>query len=150
MFKRILVAVDGSPTSAKAIRTAVGLAQATRAHLRFVHVCGEPVQDPGPRLGIDLPRDDPADPEKVVADALAISRRAGLQADGKLHDWPGAGLGEAMAAEARVWQADVVVVGTHGRHGIARVLLGSGAEQVIRLAPVPVLAVRLEGTPAAA
>ena len=53
-------------------------------------------------------------------------------------------LGEVVADEARQWPADLIVVGTHGRRGVARALLGSGAEQVIRLAPVPVLAVRGE------
>lgn len=45
---------------------------------------------------------------------------------------------------AREWQADLIVVGTHGRRGIGRALLGSGAEQIIRQAPVPVLVVRSE------
>ena len=47
-----------------------------------------------------------------------------------------------VLAEARSWQADLIVVGTHGRRGIGRVLMGSGAEQVIRIAPVPVLVIR--------
>jgi nucleotide-binding universal stress UspA family protein len=51
-------------------------------------------------------------------------------------------LGESVADEAADWGADLVVLGTHGRRGLGRVLLGSGAEQVIRLCPVPVLVVR--------
>ena len=50
-----------------------------------------------------------------------------------------------IAEEARAWEADLVVVGTHGRRGVQRVLLGSGAEQVIRMAGVPVLAIRGTG-----
>jgi nucleotide-binding universal stress UspA family protein len=49
-----------------------------------------------------------------------------------------------VAEAARQWKADLVVVGTHGRRGVGRMLLGSGAEQVIRLAPVPVLVIRSE------
>jgi nucleotide-binding universal stress UspA family protein len=53
-------------------------------------------------------------------------------------------LGEAVAREAQQWDADLIAVGTHGRRGLGRVLLGSGAEQIIRVAPVPVLVIRGE------
>ena len=53
-----------------------------------------------------------------------------------------------VADEARRWNADLIVVGTHGRRGVGRMLLGSGAEQVIRMAPVPVLVIRSEGAAA--
>jgi nucleotide-binding universal stress UspA family protein len=43
---------------------------------------------------------------------------------------------------ARNWKADLIVIGTHGRRGISRLMLGSDAEQILRLAPVPVLLVR--------
>jgi nucleotide-binding universal stress UspA family protein len=65
-----------------------------------------------------------------------------VSSDTRLVDRPGQRLGEAVAEEARSFEADLVVVGTHGRRGLGRALLGSGAEQVIRLAPVPVLVVR--------
>ena len=71
-----------------------------------------------------------------------MAKAAGVPADAKLLDTAGGRLGEVVAEEARQWEADLVVVGTHGRRGVSRVLLGSGAEQVLRLAPVPVLAVR--------
>jgi nucleotide-binding universal stress UspA family protein len=54
-------------------------------------------------------------------------------------------LGDKVAGEATAWEADLVVVGTHGRKGVSRALLGSGAEQIIRFAPVPVLVMR-DGT----
>ncbi|WP_338050741.1 universal stress protein [Ramlibacter algicola] len=47
-----------------------------------------------------------------------------------------------MNAEVRSWKADLVVVGTHGRRGVARLLLGSGAEQILRASDVPVLLTR--------
>ena len=49
---------------------------------------------------------------------------------------------EHVAEHARICHADLIVVGTHGRRGVGRVLLGSDAEQIIRYAPVPVLVVR--------
>jgi nucleotide-binding universal stress UspA family protein len=54
-------------------------------------------------------------------------------------------LGEAIADEAGTWNADLVVIGSHGRRGLQRLLIGSGAEQVLRLSPVPVLLVRDPG-----
>jgi hypothetical protein len=57
-------------------------------------------------------------------------------------DFPAQRLGQTIATEAAQWGADLIVVGTHGRRGFERMLLGSGAEQILRLAPVPVLVVR--------
>ena len=86
--------------------------------------------------------DEPAD--RVVAAAQS----AGVPCERVLIDAAGVRLGESAAAEARQWEADLIVVGTHGRRGIGRVLLGSGAEQVIRMAPVPVLVIRGNEAPA--
>jgi nucleotide-binding universal stress UspA family protein len=85
--------------------------------------------------------------QKVVEDAMAIATASGVPADGRLLDTPGRRLGDVVADEARAFEADLVVVGTHGRRGIGRVVLGSGAEQVVRMAPVPVLTVRQPETP---
>lgn len=79
---------------------------------------------------------------KVLSDGLAQAKSAGVPCDSRLADQPGRRLGELVAQEAQDWNADLVVVGTHGRRGVGRVLLGSGAEQVIRMSPVPVLSVR--------
>jgi nucleotide-binding universal stress UspA family protein len=49
---------------------------------------------------------------------------------------------DAIVAQAKKWKADVIVIGTHGREGLARVVLGSDAELVVRESPVPVLLVR--------
>ena len=66
----------------------------------------------------------------------------GVSAESHVVDKPHQRLGESVADEAADWGADLVVLGTHGRRGLGRMLLGSGAEQVIRLSPVPVLVVR--------
>ena len=84
---------------------------------------------------------------RVIEDAQGMAQSAGVPADGKLVETAGRRLGELVAEEARSWEADLVVVGTHGRRGMSRVFLGSGAEQVLRLAPVPVLAVRTPQAP---
>ena len=75
----------------------------------------------------------------MMADAMAIATASGGPADQKLVEVAGQRLGEVVADQAHDREADLIVIGTHGRRGASRVLLGSGAEQVPRLAPVPVL-----------
>jgi nucleotide-binding universal stress UspA family protein len=78
----------------------------------------------------------------LLEGALRAAQAAGITADARLLEAGGRRFGETVAEEARAWRADLVVVGSHGRRGMERALLGSGAEQVVRLAPVPVLIVR--------
>ena len=79
---------------------------------------------------------------KILDDALALARSEGVQADTQLFDNFGERLAEVVADSATRFNADLMVVGTHGRRGLGRVLMGSGAEQIIRLSPVPVLVLR--------
>ena len=80
--------------------------------------------------------------DKVLEAALAVAQAAGVEADKLLCDRFGERLGEVLANAAQDWNADLIVLGTHGRRGIGRVLMGSGAEQIIRMAPTPVLVIR--------
>ena len=148
MYRRILVCVDGSVASNQALGAATGLATdlGGRAVLRLVHVLDEQsfytgYERYGAQSGeiITIMRKRG---EKVLSDALAIAQSAGMEVDTLLIDRLGERLGESIAGQARKWKADLVVVGTHGRRRVARLLLGSGAETIIRLAPVPVLVVR--------
>jgi len=143
MYKRILVPVDGSDTSNKALVAALQLAREGGGRVRLVHVL-DPMAFISTGYGpvVDLLQVGKDGANKVLADALEMAKAAGVPADARLLDQPGGRLGEQVAEEAAAWEADLVAVGTHGRHGVSRVLLGSGAEQVLRLAPVPVLAVR--------
>jgi len=146
MYQRILVPVDGSHTSNKALTTALQLARDFTGQVRLIHV----VDGFAGRSGFDMYGGYPGDllelmrenGNKILADAMSIAQSAGVQADTVLSDNFGARLGESVVDAAKRWNADLIVIGTHGRHGIGRVLLGSGAEQIIRLAPVPVLVVR--------
>lgn len=148
MYKRILVAVDGSPTSNKALAAAISLAQAPGGRLRLVHVVEEAAfltgYDPfGSSSGRLLQAMSDAG-ARVLQDGTATALAAGVDADNMLYDRFGERLGETVASAARLWNADLVVTGTHGRKGVSRLLMGSGAEQIIRLAPVPVLVVRTD------
>ena len=75
---------------------------------------------------------------------MAKAQALAIPVDSRVIDTPGQRLGHTVADEAANWGADLIVLGTHGRRGLGRVLLGSGAEQIIRMAPVPSLIVRGE------
>lgn len=146
MYQRILVPVDGSATSNRALAAAIAHAKAFGARLRLVHV----VDDAAFLTGYDLYGGGNAvlveavrgAAQQTVKDGMQAAKDAGIEADTVVFDKLGERLGESVANAAKLWNADLVVVGTHGRRGLGRVLLGSGAEQIIRLSPVPVLVIR--------
>ncbi|RYF16548.1 MAG: universal stress protein [Comamonadaceae bacterium] len=142
MYKRILVPVDGSATSNKALVAALQMARESGGRVRIVHALDELAYLSGFEFSADILQVARQYATKVLDDALDVAKSAGIPADTRLVEQAGQRLGEVVAAAARDWEADLVVVGTHGRRGVGRVMLGSGAEQVLRLAPVPVLAVR--------
>lgn len=147
MYKRIVVPVDGSETSNRAIVAALQMARENGGRVRLVHALDELAYLSGYEYSADLLKAARDQGAKVLEDALSMAQSAGVPADTKLVETAGRRLGELVADEARGWEADLVVVGTHGRRGMSRILLGSGAEQVLRLAPVPVLAVRTPEAP---
>ena len=142
MYKRILVPVDGSETSNRALVAALQMARESGGRVRIVHAFDELAYLSGFEYGADILQVARQYATKVLDAALDMAKSAGVPADARLLDAPGQRLGDLVAAAAREWEADLVAVGTHGRRGASRVLLGSGAEQVLRMAPVPVLAVR--------
>lgn len=148
MFNRILVAIDGSPPSGHALRTASELGRQSGAQLRLVHVLDQSAYwtgyDPAGGAAGQLLAAMQDSGRRVLDEAAQAARAAGVAADTLLVDRLGAGgrLGEAVADAAGTWGADLIVVGTHGRRGPSRLLLGSGAEEIIRLSPVPVLVTR--------
>jgi nucleotide-binding universal stress UspA family protein len=147
-FQRILVPIDGSETSNKALVTALQIARDDGGQVRLVFALDEMAYISGYEYAGNLIEFARQDAVKTLEDGLAIAAAAGVPCDKRLIDAPGRRLGETVADEARAWGADLVVVGTHGRRGIGRVLLGSGAEQIIRMASTPVLVIRAEETPA--
>ena len=139
MFERILVPVDGSDVSNKALLAAIDLARLKGGQLRLVHATESLPPLPGDARLHQALREEG---EAILQRALAIADAGEVRAETRLLDEPGRRLGEAIADAARAWGATLVVIGTHGRRGLPRALLGSGAEHILRLAPVPVLAVR--------
>lgn len=83
--------------------------------------------------------------ERILAGARASVEAEGVAVDTQLFDSMDGRLSDRVAQQVAEWQADLIVLGTHGRRGVGRMLLGSDAEQVIRTADVPVLLVRSSG-----
>lgn len=145
MYKKILVAVDGSATSLSGLDEAMRVAKATGGRLMLVHVVNElvVVGDYAPAAYyepvIESLRQSGA---KVLEEAAASVRRADVPCEQKLIETIGGRAADEIVREAKQWPADLIVLGTHGRRGLKRLAMGSDAELVLRLAPVPVLMVR--------
>jgi nucleotide-binding universal stress UspA family protein len=139
-FKRILVPIDGSDTSSKALRVALDMAKETGGQVRLVHCLNELAYQG--EFTVQVHQEARASAQAVLSDGLKVANAAGANADTKLIEFAAQRLGESIADAAREFEADLVVVGSHGRRGMGRVLLGSGAEQIIRTSSVPVLVIR--------
>lgn len=148
MYQRILVPVDGSACARRGLSEAIALARLTGARIRLVHVIDEPLVAIGSEVGAtvsaDLLKTVREAAQRVLADATETVKLAGIPVDDQLLDSFDGRLCDLVIAAARSWSADLVVIGTHGRRGVGRLLLGSDAEQILRLSPVPVLLVRHE------
>jgi len=148
MYRRILVPVDGSHTSARGLEEAIRLAKDQRARLRLVHVVEEYVIVQSTGLNgngfntgdlIDVLQ---AEGKKIIAKAIALARKAGVKTDATVFESFANRSADYIIREAKKWHADLIVMGTHGRRGVNRLVLGSDAEIVVRTSPVPVLLVR--------
>ena len=80
--------------------------------------------------------------QEILDTALAKARAAGVQADGELLEHVGGGSARFILDVAAKRRADLIVLGTHGRRGLRRLVMGSDAEEVVRTSNVPVLLVR--------
>ena len=146
MYSNILVAVDGSETSQHALQQAIDLARKLSAKLRIVHVVDMSWLPIGPELAIDTAALSSARHgagEKIIAAAREAAKKAGFEIESALIDTetPIQHVAEAIDQEASRWPADMVVLGSHGRRGIKRLMLGSVAEQTVRLSSRPVLVI---------
>ena len=142
-MKRILCAIDFSDAAAPAEALAVTLARPFGAELVLVHVASEAPLWRESTTGTAQVRAVFAAQRKWAADALA-ERAVALGGQGVSARWllkVGVPWQEIVRA-ATDEHADMIVMGTHGRTGLDRLLLGSVAERVVRRAPCPVLAVQ--------
>ena len=143
-FRRILYASDFSAASRPAFRLALELARANRATLTVAHVYSAIVPVMGEGVAIAQVYDRwvaevRRDAERRLQGLVAKARKSGVRVKGLLLE--GAPHDRILRA-ARSTRADLIVLGTHGRTGLGRVILGSVAARVVALARCPVLTVR--------
>ncbi|HTS21691.1 MAG TPA: universal stress protein [Casimicrobiaceae bacterium] len=150
MFRRILVPIDGSPTSNRGLEEAIALAKDQTARLCLVHIVDELVITQGfdgtmyvpPSYVDSFVKALSERGRKLLAKAEAQARKGHVKAETVLLKTAGQRVADVIIKQAKKWRADVIVLGTHGRRGLSRVLMGSDAEVVVREATVPVLLVR--------
>jgi nucleotide-binding universal stress UspA family protein len=128
MYKRILAPIDGSPTSMRGLMEAVKLAKNQKAKLRLLHVVPEAY------LMLDA--------GSLIVEAKMAATGQGVEVEGAVVENMDQSVGDKILSEAREWQADIIVMGTHGRRGFSHLVLGSDAEAVVHGATVPVLLVK--------
>jgi nucleotide-binding universal stress UspA family protein len=144
MFQRILVPTDGSEITGRAVATAIGLAKSLGAEI-FTLCVKEPfpygavaeMQPTPPQEFFDAQERTAARNVQAVADACAS---AGITCDPQtvvgVQPW------EAIVAHAAEQRCDLLVMGSHGRSGLASLFLGSETNDVLKHTTVPVLVVR--------
>lgn len=145
MYKNILIAVDGGTTSQRGLAEGLRLAKATGGRVMLVHVVNalileseiastayhQALAEAFRRAGSD-----------ILENAARAARAACVPFEQKIIEKIGAHASDEIIAAAKDWRADLIVLGTHGRRGLTRLVMGSDAELILRQSPVPVLMVR--------
>lgn len=145
MYSRILVPVDGSEAADRGLMEAITMATSEGTTLRLVHVVNELMFNTGyaPTMYYDQLLESMREGGKeILRKAEAVAREHGAQSQTVLLESIGGRAADLIVEQAQKWPADVIVMGTHGRRGLKRLVMGSDAELVLRLSPVPVLMVR--------
>jgi nucleotide-binding universal stress UspA family protein len=145
MYAKILVPIDGSETSERGMREAIGLARQLTSRLVLLYIV-----DPYPQLGDtasagmfeDSRRHLLRFGERTLDNARKSASESGVSSEAVLCEASTGCAAEVIVDEAARHGCQLIVMGTHGRRGLNRLLLGSDAELVLRLAEVPVLLVR--------
>ena len=145
MYKRILVPIDGSDTAARGLAEAIALARELKATIRLLNLTSDFVLMVEMTSAIDYEKFREGLNQfgrRLLAQASEQANAQGVTTETSLHDLRGGRVADAIVEEARQSRCDLIVIGTHGRRGVARAMLGSDAENVVRSSPVPVLLVR--------
>jgi nucleotide-binding universal stress UspA family protein len=143
-IRRILHPTDFSRASSAAFKRAVDMAKANKAELLLVHVMTPtiPIMGDGyvsPQVYEDMEAAARAYSQKHLGALVSKAKQAGARVKGLLLEGVPH---ERIARAARSKKADLVVIGTHGRTGFAKLFLGSVASRVLAVSPCPVLTVR--------
>jgi nucleotide-binding universal stress UspA family protein len=148
MYQRVLVAVDGSHSSDLALSQAIAVAKATGAEVRAVFVADDS------DLFFEVAHIDNESLMKSIASfgnetleaACKRLTENGIRCSKQLFEKPisPGKISATIVAEADAWNADLIVLGTHGRRGVRRLVMGSVSEGVVRKTSKPVLLIRSE------
>lgn len=144
MYQRILVPVDGSHAANLALQEAIKLAGNLSAQLRLVYVLDE-LNFVNPEGYVDfaaLREIHQQTAAQVLAQAAGHVQQSGIAVESGILETLLKNIEQTIDTEASRWKADLIVMGTHGRAGLNRLLFGSVAEGVVRHALIPVLLVR--------
>jgi nucleotide-binding universal stress UspA family protein len=146
VYQRILVPFDGSFTSNRGLDEAIKLAKLAGARLRLLYIVDTLLFSTGFEACAAYTGEMMSLMEEAGAQILREGKahvdKAGVKVDTVLLEGVGSRLSDVVVDQIKVWGAELVVIGTHGRRGVGRLLLGSDAEQIVRNSPVPVLLVR--------
>jgi len=145
MYEKILVPIDGSPTALRGFEEAVALARALKSKLLLLHAI-----DVFPIAVEMVPAtnwDDILDGlrkhgQSLLDTGCRTAADHGVAAESRLVEARTERVADTIVKEAQDAGCDLVVMGTHGRRGFNRVMMGSDAELVVRHCPIPVLLVR--------
>jgi nucleotide-binding universal stress UspA family protein len=145
MYKNILIAVDGSTASRRGLAEGLRLARAIGGRVMLVHVVNALILESeiaSTAYYEALAEAFRKEGSEILDAAVATAHEAGVSFEQQLIEKIGAHPWEEIIAAAKGWRADLIVLGTHGRRGLKRLVMGSDAELVLRHSPVPVLLVR--------
>jgi nucleotide-binding universal stress UspA family protein len=142
MYDRILVPIDGSGASDLGVGEAIKLAKLSGGSICLLHVVNEYLAIQGAYYSAELTKALHVQGEALLASARERVQKAGIKVDTAMLDGIKGASSDLIVDYAKSWPAQLIVMGTHGRRGLSRLALGSDAENVVRMAPVPVLLVR--------
>lgn len=153
MYKQILVAIDGSASSKRALDEAIKVAKATGASVMALSIVQHPVRLVDANSGFAEEQVGNTADRDIATAALQDARerfeQEGIAGSTRAADAIGEEIGAVIYRIAAEEDIDLVVMGTRGLSGVKRLLLGSVAESYLRIADRPVMLVRGEDRPAA-
>ncbi|WP_137938716.1 universal stress protein [Chitinivorax sp. B] len=145
MYQRILVPVDDSETSHRALDEAIKFANDQHAQVRLISVVDLAQFSWGGTEFLDTSDLQSSLREaghRTLADAQDRLRKQGIEAETGLIETWGGRIANLIVEDATRWQAHIIVMGTHGWSGLDHLILGSVAEGVVRITQIPILLIR--------
>lgn len=145
MYKRILVAIDDSYSGQILIQETVKLAQNQQTKIKIIHIADESFTNWGWAITDEIRISIIKRGEDLIKEMQKIVKDHGLECEIELIELyaPQQRVADLIIDAVNSWQADLLLIGTHGRSGFNHLFLGSVAEKVIRIAPVPTLLIRI-------